>query len=249
MKPRKLMALPLVALLFLGACGDDDNAADQTPTTADTTVDVIAVEQLEPVMRDLVAAYQDTQPETDAVLDLQAMQKIVDSIDAGAADVAVVPQQWIAPVDPKLDTAQLGRNLLVIAVPAGNPRAITNLDAFAASSGLRVGACSPESALGNLATGVLAGAGIQFDRAIAGFDCSQEAVDQVAAGQLDAALSFRAELNVPDGVDMIDLPSDHNLVIPILTVKMGSSPGTADFIAFLQSEAAQRVLTEHGLLP
>ena len=46
-------------------------------------------------------------------------------------------------------------------------------------------------------------------------DCEDDVVEQVANGELDGALVFRAEVTVPEGAEVIEVPEDTNLVIDV----------------------------------
>jgi molybdate transport system substrate-binding protein len=245
---RHLLAPIVVAAVAVAACGDDDgeatdnaNAGSQSGVTAIQTVP-----ELEPVVSDLIASYASA---SGGQLELTVVPRdqVVDAVSQGAP--AIVPGPFLGGVDS--DSVVIGRNLGIIAVPAGNPGQVTGLDAFAADAALDTAICGADSPYGNLATVLLEQAGVTSDPARVGVGCDADAVAQVARGDLDAALVFRSFLEIPEGVEIINIPEDQNLVIDLRYAPVGDTEDSeADsFSEFLQSDQATQILTHEGFLP
>jgi molybdate transport system substrate-binding protein len=171
----------------------------------------------------------------------------VDAVSQGTP--AIVPSPYLGSVDS--DSVVIGRNLAMIAVPAGNPGQVSGLDAFAADAALDTAICGADSPYGNLATLVLEREGVTPDPARVGVGCDADAVAQVARGDLDAALVFRSFLEIPGGVEVINIPDDQNLVIDIRYAPVGDAEDseTGSFPEFLKSDQATDILTHEGFLP
>ncbi len=163
--------------------------------------------------------------------------------------VTLIPNAWLEGVEG-VEATPFGRNLAVIVTPAGNPEGIEDLTAFAADSGLNVAACGDSTQFGNLAALTLANAGVEAadDVASSEENCEQEALEQVAAGDLDAALVFRSGVEVPDGTEVVEVPEESNTVIEVSYV-LGEGEDAAAFGEFVESDEGQQILEENGYLP
>ncbi len=80
-------------------------------------------------------------------------------------------------------------------------------------------------------------------------------VQKVALGEADAGMVYRSDTLVSEivqRVEVIPIPEGFNVTAsyPVAVMKDARKPGLAqDFVRFLQSEAAQRVLNQRGLGP
>ena len=251
---RKWFSLLIALSLVVAACGDDDSGStagtgrtsSTTTSEPDTTVDVVTVaplEQLSTALRDAFAeANPDMPVKVTTVDDQAAITKAVDS-----ADVVIAPRPWL--VDATDATLiPLATTRVAIAVAAGNPQGI-DLNAFAASSGKRTRICGEQTGLGNFTVAVLRANGIQPDPSTVAAGCEAEAVQQVAKGDLDAALLFRSGIVVPDGVDWVPIPDDKNIVIRVVAADVGGSDQAESFTSFIGTEDAKAVVESEGFLP
>ena len=236
---RQLLALIVAASVALAACGGGD---DSTGSADSDTVHTAP--QLEPVVRDLVDAYN-TESDTGVDVAVESEQDVVQAVSDGRA--AVVPGPWLDGVDA--DTVGIGRNLAIIAVPAGNPKAVADVSAFSPDSGLNTEVCAPDSSYGNLGSLVLERGGVQADLAQISSGCDADALTRVASGQLDAALVFRGFVEVPEGVEVVNIPDDKNLVIDVRYAPMADDASAGSFAEFLSTDTAKQILTQQGLLP
>jgi molybdate transport system substrate-binding protein len=199
---------------------------------------------LEPVVTELIDAYSET---SDAGIELAAapQDEAVEAVSQGTP--AILPSGWLEGVDT--DSLVIGRNLAIIAVPAGNPAHVTGVDAFAPDSGLETMICGANSPASNLAATVLSLGGVAADPARIGEGCDADGVARVARGELDAALVFRGDTPIPQGVEVINIPDDQNLVIDLEYAPAAAEPSTDSFQGFLESDAATQILSQHGFLP
>jgi hypothetical protein len=93
-------------------------------------------------------------------------------------------------------------------------------------------------------------AGVASDPAAVGTGCEADALARVTAGELDAALAFRGGLEMPRGVEVIDIPDEENLVIHFGSAPLDGVPRARGLLAeFLGAERAKEILTQQGYLP
>lgn len=243
---RNLLALILVAAVTLAACGDDggdaNGSANQGRQGAGATV--VTVPPLEGVVRGLVDAYNKTS-DTTIQLTVTPQAQAMQAVSQGRP--AILPGPWLAGVNA--NSVPTGRNLAIIAVPAGNPSQVTGVSAFAASSGLDTAACGADSVFGNFAALVVRRGGVEPDPARVSSGCETDALGRVARGELDAALLFRSFFAIPEGVDVITIPDDQNIVIDVRYAPAAANASADSFQAFLASDLATQILTQQGLLP
>ena len=205
-------------------------------------VTVAQLEQLSTALRDaFVKSNPDIPVEIKTVADQAAITKAVDT-----ADVVIAPRSWLVnATDATL--VQVATNEVAIAVAAGNPQGI-DLKAFAPSSGKRTRICGEQTGLGNFTVAVLSANGIQPDPSTVAAGCEAEAVQQVAKGDIDAALLFRGRI-LPGGVDWIPIPEDKNLAIRVVAADVGGSDQAETFTSFMGTEDAKAVVESEGFLP
>jgi Bacterial extracellular solute-binding protein len=237
----KLLALAAVAAVAMAACGDDDGDSAGSSGEIDA---ISTATPLEPLVTELVDAYNET---SDAGIELAVspQDQAVDRVSQGAR--AILPTPWLSGTDT--DSVVIGRSLAIIAVPAGNSGQLAGVDAFAPDSGLDTMACGANSSSGNLAAAVLSLGGVEPDPTRLAEGCDADAVARVARGELDAALVFRGNLQIPEGVEVITIPDDQNVVIDIVYAPAADDASGDSFQGFLESDTATQILSRHGLLP
>ena len=103
------------------------------------------------------------------------------------------------------------KNLLQIAVPAGNPAGVTGLADFA-NADLLIGLCAEEVPCGEFGREALANAGVTPS-----IDTNEPDVrsllTKVEAGELDAGIVYVTDvLSAGDAVEGIDIPADDNVI-------------------------------------
>ncbi|HEX6420782.1 MAG TPA: substrate-binding domain-containing protein [Acidimicrobiales bacterium] len=234
----------VAAGLVLAGCGGDDggDSSDGGGAGGDgAELGVQTIPELQPVVEELLTAYNETAGDTlrvtvgDATEVAQAAQE---------GQPAVLPGPWLAEVGG--ESIAIGRGLAVIVVPEGNPGQVSGVEAFAPDAGLSTVACGPDSSVGNFTAAVMQRGGIQAPVVDSSEQCAADAVARVASGELDAAIFFRNGVELPQGVEVVPIPDDQNLVIDVHYLPR---PGGDDFGAFLGSEPAAQILTTQGYLP
>jgi molybdate transport system substrate-binding protein len=236
-----------LGLLATPACSGDGGGA---------TLTVLAAASLTDAFTDVARAFEEAHPGTDVALDFAASSALREQVLAGApAHVFAAADR--REVEALADAGALdGRptpfatNVLELAVPEGNPGAVTGL-ADLGRPELLVGLCAPEVPCGRLAREVLARAGI--DAAV-----DTEAPDvralrtQVASGDLDVGVVYRTEVAAGRGdIEGVALPEAGDLPAryPIAVLDDAEDEDlAAAFVAFVLSDAGQAVLADHGFL-
>lgn len=257
---RRLVPALLVAMLVLAGCasGDDDPGAASAPPvdvgpelTGDLTIYAAAslrtafdelAEQFEaqhPSLEVLPIVYDgsstlSTQLIEGAPADLFAsadennMQKVV---DAGLANA------------PEL----FASNTLVIAVPAGNPAGVTELESLA-DPALTVVLCAPEVPCGAASHTLLSNAGVSVTPA--SLEQNVTAVlTKVAAGEADAGLVYATDVRGNADVAEIEAAGSADVVnrYPVAMLTDAANPGAAAaFVAFVVSDEGRAVLADLG---
>lgn len=240
----KVLVLIFVAAALISGCSDDDDATTTTTSASGDGVELVVAPELAGIAELLAEAYA-ADGTAGVTVVVEEQESLVASVSSRRPDMVLAPKVWLT--DPSLEVVDFGRNLAVVVVPAGNPDGITGLDVFAADSELATAVCGEDSPIGNPALLVLAAAGVTPDPATVAPGCDDDAARRVAAGELDAALIFRAGVVMPDGTDIVELPEAGNLVIELSYVALGdAATGLADFLA---GDTAQQILTQNGYLP
>jgi molybdate transport system substrate-binding protein len=250
--PRRALGLGLaLTLLFAaGACSND------TPATGDFegTVLVSAAASLTDAFADVAVAFETAHPAIDVMLNFAASSALRDQIIEGA------PIDVFASANPANMTALVGaglvegdprvfvRNLLQIAVPAGNPAGITGLADFARGD-LFIGLCAAGVPCGDFARTALANAGVT--PAIDSNEPDVRALlTKIEAGELDAGITYVTDVASAGGtVEGIDIPEAVNVVAeyPIAVIATAPNPeAAAAFVSFVLSADGQAILAGYG---
>ena len=257
---RRLAPLLVIAVLVLAGCAsaDRDPAATNSPSaevgpelTGDLTIYAAAslgtafdelaelFEQRHPSLEVLPIVYDGSSTlatqliegapaDVFASADEKNMQKV---IDAGLAD------------SPEL----FATNTLVIAVPIGNPGAVTGLESLA-DPALTVVLCAPEVPCGAASQTLLSNAAVTVTPS--SLEQNVTAVlTKVAAGEADAGLVYATDvLDNPD-VESLDAEGAANVVnrYPVTMLTDAANPdAAAAFVAFVLSRDGQAVLARRG---
>ncbi len=245
---RTTIAGVLLAVSVFTACG---GGASNDSTTQQVLVSAAA--SLTDVFAEVEAAFEVANPDIDVVLNLGGSASLREQILEGAP-VDVFASANIANMEQIVDAGGVDgdpqvfvRNLLQIAVPAGNPAGVTGLADFA-NEGLLIGICAAAVPCGDLGRQVLESAGV-----IAAPDTNEPDVrallTKIEAGELDAGLVYVTDIASTDGVDAVDIPDDDNVFAEyqIAVLEGTSNPaGAAAFVDFVLSDAGQAILRRYG---
>lgn len=144
-----------------------------------------------------------------------------------------------------LNPAVFASNTLVIAVPAGNPNKVSTLTDLA---DVVTVLCAPEVPCGAASATLLSAAGVTVDAA--SLEQNVTAVlTKVAAGEADAGLVYATDVVGRSDVEAV-VPEGADEVVnryPIAALKDAANPdAAAAFVAFVRSEAGQKILADRG---
>ncbi len=262
MRKLRLAALA-AAILVVAACSP---AADETTTTqaATTTqapesglegeVLVSAAASLTDAFAEVEAAFEEANPDVDVVLNLGASSALREQILEGApADVFASANtsnmdQIVEAGENASEPEIFVRNLLQIAVPAGNEAGVTGLEDFARDE-LLIGLCAEDVPCGDFGRQALENAGVTPI-----IDTNEPDVrallTKIEADELDAGITYVTDvLSAGDAVEGIDIPDDVNVVASHPIVVLASAPNpdaAAAFVEFVLSSEGQAILAEYG---
>ena len=238
-------------VLVGAACGE---SGSRQPDRREVMVS--AASSLADAFRDVEAAFEETSPQFDVVLNTGGSSRLREQILAGApVDVFAAADREVMAVLGEaglLDGGALvfARSTMAIAVPLGNPARVEGLDDLSRES-LLVGLCATAVPCGRFARQVLAGAGVapSVDTEEANV---RALLTKVEEAELDVAVVYVTDVASTAAVEGITIPDHYNVVVeyPIAVVAGSPDPeGAAAFIAFVTSAEGGRILGEHGFSP
>lgn len=216
---------------------------------------VSAAASLTDAFGELEAAFEDANPDIDVILNFGPSSGLREQILEGApADVFASANR--SNMDQVIEAGEaegsqvFARNVLQIAVPAGNPAGITGLADFARPE-LLIGLCAEEVPCGDFARQALDNANVTPD-----LDTNEPDVrallTKVASGELDAGIVYATDVMAPDfteDVEGIDIPADINVIADYPIAALANAPNpdaAAAFVAFVLSDVGQAILNEYG---
>lgn len=215
---------------------------------------VSAASSLTDAFAALEQPFEIAHPTLDVVFNFGGSTSLVAQVEQGVpADVLAVASE--TSLDPLLTSDGLtgaptifARNELVIAVPAGNPAAVTDLSAFARPE-LLTGLCAPSVPCGHLAARVLAEADV-FPVIDSAEPNVRALLQRIASGELDAGLVYATDARTePERVLALPVNSSLTTSAAIVALTAGaSSSGAEAFVSFVLSPPAQIILAEFGFL-
>lgn len=260
--PRRLRRLPLsavalVAALALAGCSTASDAsgipAAPDSDTLSGELAIFAAASLSTAFDELAAQFEDRHPGVDVrPVSYDGSSTLATQLVEGApADVFASADESTMQrvVDAGLvdDPALFASNTLVLAVPTGNPGAITSLDDLA-GPGLTVVLCAEEVPCGAASRTLLSNAGVSVTPA--SLEQNVTAVlTKVAAGEAEAGLVYATDVAGRDDVEAI-VPDGASEVVnryPIGVLRDAANPEVAAaFTAFVLSADGQAVLARFG---
>lgn len=247
MRQRVLAVLATTALLAAACTSDPPGGGD-----LEGDVIVSAAASLTDAFGDIGAAFEDAHPGVNVLFNFGASSALREQILEGApADVfaSANPSNMaqVVQAGEAIGSQVFGRNLLQIAVPAGNPAGITGIADFA-NPALLIGLCAEGVPCGDFARQALQNAGVT-----AAIDTNEPDVrallTRIEAGELDAGIVYVTDVRSTDGVDGIDIPADVNVVADYPIAALANAPNpdaAAAFVAFVLSDAGQAILDQYG---
>lgn len=255
-----------IALAMLGAPALVAQSADPAPST----LTVYAAASLTEAFGELGRNLEESHPGLTVQFNFAGSQQLALQIEQGApADVfASADQRWMSYAAEKelVDgrATVFARNRLVAIVPRTNPARIGRLQDLArrgtkivvAAEAVPAGKYSRET-LQNLAGAP--GFPPEYARRVLANVVSQEenvkaVVAKVQLGEADAGLVYRSDVTpaVARFVRVFEIADPYNVIAtyPIAVLKAARNPEAArQFVQLVSSDAGQRLLQRHGLLP
>ena len=240
-----------VLVLGLVGCGAPEGSSDGEVTG---TVTVFAAASLTEVFTQLGQQLEGEHPGLDVRFNFAGSSALATQLTQGApADVfasADTDQMDVVTNNGLVSTAPalFATNTLVIAVPAGNPGAVTGL-ADLADEGRTIALCAPEVPCGAAAERVFDAAGLT-----AAPDTLEEdvraALTKVELGEVDAALVYatdvRAAGDTVEGIEFAEAADARN-GYPVCTLTDAPNPaGARAFAELVTSDEGREVLASAG---
>jgi molybdate transport system substrate-binding protein len=242
----RILITAAALVLSLAACGDDAAPAEN----ADKTVTVLAAASLTESFTRIGKDFETANPGTKVTFSFGGSSGLATQITSGApADVfaAASPATMKTVTDAGAATgapATFAKNQLVIAVPKGNPKGLTDLAALS-RPGIKVALCAEQVPCGAAAKK----AGVKVTPVTLEQDV-KAALAKVRLGEVDAALVYRTDAKAASSdVDGVEFPESAGAIndYPIVALKDAPDPaGAAAFVAYVRSAPALRVLTDAG---
>jgi len=250
----------LAALLVLTGCGSDD-AAKPAPTPPSPQgggvsgpLTVLAAASLTESFTRIGKDFEAANPGAKVTFSFGGSSGLATQLTSGApADVfASASPATMKTVTDGGDSAgepvTFVRNQLVIAVPKGNPKGLSSLAALAKPE-VKVALCAEQVPCGAAAKKALAAANVKVTPVTQEQDV-KAALAKVKLGEVDAALVYRTDAKAAAAdVDGVEFPESAKAIndYPIVALKDAANPAAAAvFVAYVQSEPAQKVLADAG---
>jgi len=236
-----------LALAALAACGSgDENAAG-----SETTLTVFAAASLTEAFTEIGDDFEAENEGVTVEFNFAGSSDLAAQITEGApADVFASADQ--ANMDKAVDAGAaadpvtFALNQLVIAVPAGNPDAVTGLADLA---GLDFAACATEVPCGAAAQTAIDASGTDLTPVTYEADV-KSTLQKLVLGEVDAALVYRTDaIAADDAVDAVEFPESAEAVNAYPIAALTDAPNAdlaAAFTEFVLADDAQAVLEAAG---
>lgn len=245
-----------MTLAFLLAVGGILGACANAVASRDVLL-VSAAASLTDAFGEIEAEFEAESPGIDVVLNLAGSSALREQILEGApADVFASAnlanmQQLEQAGELAGDAVVFATNRLQIAVPPGNPGGVTGLEDFSRQE-LLIGLCAESVPCGELAREMLSRAGVS-----AAVDTNEPDVrallTKIELGELDAGIVYVTDIaESGSGVEGVETPGESSVVAvySIAALAGSQSPEEARaFVAFVESEQGQSILTDYGFTP
>jgi molybdate transport system substrate-binding protein len=223
---------------------------------------VSAAASLANAFGDIGKEFEKAHPGTRVLLNLGASGQLLQQLSRGApADVfASADQETMDRAQKQRLVAPSSRvdfvsNQLVLATAAEGSSPVTSLADLDKADVQRIGVGTPESVpAGRYAKEALELSG-QWDKLKAKYVYGQnvrQVLDYVSRGEVDAGFVYATDAaTLKDRVKVVaTVPTKQPIVYPIAAVKgSGNENSALEFIAYVRSDAGQKILAKYGFLP
>jgi molybdate transport system substrate-binding protein len=247
-----LAAFATVALTT--ACGSGGTEADASSGDVSGELVVFAAASLTDAFDEVGAAFVEANPDVEVVVNHAGSQTLASQIGDGApadvfASADTAHMEAVAAGGHLAGEADgFATNRLEIAVEAGNPLGIGGLADLADPDVVLV-LPAEEVPAGRYARTALEAAGVGVTPASLERDV-RAALSKVELGEADASVVYASDIVAADGrAEGVAIPAEHNVraTYPLAVLADAPNPtAAAAFVAFVLSEAGQRILASHG---
>lgn len=250
------MISAVLLLVLVAGCGSDDRPGRDDDAVAGE-LRVSAAASLTDAFAAVGAAFEQVHPAVDVVLNLAGSATLREQVLEGAP-VDVLAAANRATMDAVVERGAVAEaprpfasNRLEIAVPSGNPAAVSGIADFA-DENLLLGLCAEGVPCGDLAREALAAADV--DAAVDTNEPDVRALaTKVAEGELDAGIVYATDVAAlserVDGV-AVAAPVGGTARYPIAALREAPNPpAAAAFVSFVLSDPGQAILRDHGFAP
>ncbi|MEV8250961.1 molybdate ABC transporter substrate-binding protein [Microbacterium sp. NPDC076768] len=241
-------AVAVIAGALAGCAGGAEPPASSSNDTLQGELTIYAAASLAESFDAIGEAFTAEHPEVRLSAVYDGSATLVTQILEGApADVFATADEasMAKAADLMVSPTLFASNTLVIAVPAGNPAGVESLGDLAEVTTVL---CAPEVPCGAASEELLSISGVAVDPA--SIEQNVTAVlTKVAADEADAGLIYATDALRRDDIDVI-VPDEAAQVVnhyPIAALADAANPAAARaFVAFVESDAGQQVLTDFG---
>ncbi|WP_308165441.1 molybdate ABC transporter substrate-binding protein [Nocardia noduli] len=244
----------VLAVVTVAGCGSDDKTESADAASVSGTVTVFAAASLTETFTELGKQFEAAHPGVKVVYSFGASSALAEQINQGApADVfaSAAPknmQQVRDKGEVTVAPVTFVRNRLEIAVPKGNPGAITGLADFGKTEP-KIALCAEQVPCGAAAKTVFETAGITPQPDTREQDV-KAVLTKVTLGEVDAALVYRTDVKAAgDKVHGIEFPESAKAVNDYPVAPLAHAPNAtaaAAFVEFVTGAQAKSVFTAAG---
>ncbi|MGO2192785.1 MAG: molybdate ABC transporter substrate-binding protein [Brachybacterium sp.] len=250
----RLTAAAAGIVLLVAGCGSTESTTS-TPSTAETvTLQVFAAASLQEPFEELGDQFASEHEGVSVQFNVAGSSTLVEQIRQGApadvfasADTATM-DKLVASGLQGADPVAFAANTLMIAVPAGNPAAVTALESLTEAD-LNLVVCAPEVPCGAATETVEEVAGLEF-APVSEEQSVTDVLNKVTSGEADAGLVYATDVQkAGDAVEGIAFPESARAVntYPITTVKDAENAALGqEFVDLVTGETGQQLLAGYG---
>lgn len=245
---KRLLSI-LIAAAGIGL-GSLANAAD---------IVVSAAASLTNAFTDIGKEFEKAKPGRKVLLNFAASGQLLQQISRGApvdvfasADQETMDKAAAQNLIVKDTRTDFVRNKLVVVVPGDSKADLQSLEALKSGEIKRIAVANPETVpVGRYAKQSLEAAGLwdALKEKYISTTNVRQSLDYVARGEVDAGFVYLTDaLLMPNRVkNAFEAPLAAAILYPIAAVKgNGNENGAREFLAFLKSDAAQKILQKYG---